>query len=484
AHRGGYRHYTHWSPNCPDNTQTVNVTQDCGAGFNVSLPAIVTQQEISQYCPDSLGSSECSGGNRPGVHRYTYQDTIVLTPACNNWTISYSSFARNAVTNIQGAVNTNGFYIETNLSTVTAPCNNTPTFTADPVPYFCVGQPITYNYGAVDVQADSLVFSFIRAREGSGGPSDTLTYNATFSFDDPINGIALNAATGEVTFTPTIQGNFVVVVRVDEFDPSTGNLLSTIERDVQYEVINCGASLPPTSPDSLQNFFGTGTGQQVDSVTVSVEVGDSVCFDLFFTDPNGDSLSITSNASTVLPTSTVTTFPNATGDTVRVEVCWEAQPGLPTNNVLSVFATDDACPLNLTNSAAINVIIPVATPLAVSVSTVDESCNGLCDGSAEAIATGGTPPYTYFWSPPGNIPNGQSTDSVFGLCAGGYTATVIDIEGEIAFTAFTITGSPPLILLPGPTINEVTCPDTCDGSITIQAFGGISPLSFNWSGGQ
>lgn len=58
--------------------------------------------------------------------------------------------------------------------------------------------------------------------------------------------------------------------------------------------------------------------------------------------------------------------------------------------------------------------------LVVNVITTDETGPDADDGSAEALASGGTPGYSYLWS------NGSTTDSIFGLPPGTYTVTVTD----------------------------------------------------------
>jgi hypothetical protein len=50
----------------------------------------------------------------------------------------------------------------------------------------------------------------------------------------------------------------------------------------------------------------------------------------------------------------------------------------------------------------------------------DATCYGLCDGTATALASGGSPPYTYVWS------HGPNTQIVSGLCAGTYSVTITD----------------------------------------------------------
>ena len=69
------------------------------------------------------------------------------------------------------------------------------------------------------------------------GPNGNVPYNAGYSGASPINGININPVTGEITFTPTILGNFVVAVLIEEFD-SNGNLVGSIIQDFQFEIIH------------------------------------------------------------------------------------------------------------------------------------------------------------------------------------------------------------------------------------------------------
>jgi hypothetical protein len=50
--------------------------------------------------------------------------------------------------------------------------------------------------------------------------------------------------------------------------------------------------------------------------------------------------------------------------------------------------------------------------------------DGSCNGTADAMASGGTPGYTYSWAP-----GGQTGSSVSGLCQGTYSVTVTDNNG-------------------------------------------------------
>ena len=70
--------------------------------------------------------------------------------------------------------------------------------------------------------------------------------------------------------------------------------------------------------------------------------------------------------------------------------------------------------------------------LQVTINSTNESCAGLCDGSATAIASGGTQPYQYAWN------NGVVTDLNPNLCPGTYTVGIVDQNGCTATTSTTI----------------------------------------------
>lgn len=61
-----------------------------------------------------------------------------------------------------------------------------------------------------------------------------------------------------------------------------------------------------------------------------------------------------------------------------------------------------------------------ADSLQVEIAITDESCHGNQDGTIEALATGGTMPYTFSW------PDGSAGESISQLSTGIYTLTVTD----------------------------------------------------------
>ena len=335
-----------------------NVTLDfgstCGGNFTATLPLTASGAvEVSQLCGAQIGQSTCNGGNLPGNEWYEYE-TIVVLPPCDTWTISWDDCCRNTSLNIPTSAG-DGFYIETTLNSLTSPCNSSPEFTAAPIPYVCVNQQVNYNYGVVEPDGDSLVYNLISARANTAFGNLVYGGVAGVSGTNPVPGIMLDSATGQLTFTPTLIGNWIIVVEVQEFDDN-GNLLGTAMRDIQFVVQTCSNQVinPSTGLTSL-----TGNAMQIGPNAVEVCEGSSMCFQVTFDDPNMmDSLSYTSNVLTVLPGATVT----ATGtNPLVIDICWTAIPGSPTFNAFSIDISDNACPTASISSGVFEVHVITST---------------------------------------------------------------------------------------------------------------------------
>ncbi|MDJ1504202.1 hypothetical protein, partial [Xanthocytophaga agilis] len=75
------------------------------------------------------------------------------------------------------------------------------------------------------------------------------------------------------------------------------------------------------------------------------------------------------------------------------------------------------------------------TALVLTTSSTNASCNGVSDGTAGVVVSGGTAAYTYSW----NTSPVRTTATVSGLAAGTYTVTVTDANGCIQTASVTIT---------------------------------------------
>lgn len=116
-------------------------------------------------------------------------------------------------------------------------------------------------------------------------------------------------------------------------------------------------------------------------------------------------------------------------------------------------------------------------PMTASIDTTDVSCDGVCDGAVSlSNVTGGEGgPYAYTWS------NGDTTASIASLCAGTYTVTIADANGNEEVITSEV-GSPAPINLTF-TVVGTSCA-TGSGSISVQAIGGTEPYSYLWNTGD
>jgi gliding motility-associated-like protein len=138
--------------------------------------------------------------------------------------------------------------------------------------------------------------------------------------------------------------------------------------------------------------------------------------------------------------------------------------------------------LSLTDAAGCQVLqdieITSPSPLLVTISTIDVPCNSEPSGELSAVASGGTPPYSYSWTGPlGFVANGAN---ITGLQAGIYSLEVLDANGCILLESATI--SEPVELDASISEVPVTCAGGNDGALDLIVSGGTPPYSFIWSG--
>ena len=121
-----------------------------------------------------------------------------------------------------------------------------------------------------------------------------------------------------------------------------------------------------------------------------------------------------------------------------------------------------------------NVVITQPTELVATVTGTDIKCNGVCDGTGNISFSGGTPPYSFLWTP-----GLQNTNNPIDLCIGNNVATITDDNGcsvtdsvnlVEAFTPISITSTP---------VNS-NC-GQANGSACVSVTGGATPYSYVWN---
>lgn len=138
-------------------------------------------------------------------------------------------------------------------------------------------------------------------------------------------------------------------------------------------------------------------------------------------------------------------------------------------NVFQWTITNGSCP---PNSAQVT-ITNTGGPSAVVDNIQHVSCNGLSDGQATVSASGGTPGYSYQWSPQG----GTGATSTL-LPSGTYTVVVTDNLGCTADVQVIINQPDAISLTTSSTPSSCAVPD---GSAEVVASGGAGAFTYSWS---
>lgn len=149
------------------------------------------------------------------------------------------------------------------------------------------------------------------------------------------------------------------------------------------------------------------------------------------------------------------------------------------------FTLTDLCVgeyyVSVTNGAGCTVVdtasVVPSQVITVAFTTSPVTCNGLCDGVAAVLASGGTAPYTYDWSP--DPPVGDSTAQASGLCPGVWNVLITDSAG--CDTTIAVLILEPAAVQASISGADVTCNGACDGTATVIATGGTGPFSYAWS---
>lgn len=121
----------------------------------------------------------------------------------------------------------------------------------------------------------------------------------------------------------------------------------------------------------------------------------------------------------------------------------------------------------------------LATPLSATTSYTNVSCNGGSNGVASVVASGGTAPYTYSWSP-----SGGTGATASGLAAGTYTCTITDAAAA-SITKNVTVSQPAVLSVTAASLTNIACFGGATGSATINTpTGGTAPYTYNWTPGN
>jgi gliding motility-associated-like protein len=389
-----------------------------GVAPTVSGSIIVNQVSVTEVSISCAGQATiCEGGSLPGTRKHTYVGTVTLPHKSPRWMFSWQLCSRSpALTTVvldpNPAVPPPCVYIEAFLNNLSIESNNSPTFSSEPTVFICTNQSQSFNLGAVQPDAgQSLRYSLVRPRVGSNG--ELLNYKQGFSatqFLSSTPAVSIDPITGTIGLTPTAIEVGTTALLVEEF--VNGVLVGSVMRDFQISTRSCNNDLPVASGMNGTNSFSTSTC-----------AGTPVQFTINGSDPDaGQIVSLSWNqgitGASFSPSGSNATFNwNPTNDDAGIKS-------------FVVTVKDNACPVPGVQTYSYSVeVFPKPSVKLRNDTTI------ACDIQLPITAnmTGGTPPFTYLWSPGGEVTPSISKG------IGTYSVTVTDSKGCTATAGVGIT---------------------------------------------
>ncbi len=460
---GGSGPYTYsWTPSGGSNltasnlsagTYTITATDNHGctgtASVAITQPALGVTISIANHtnvsCFGGTGTATANaatGGSSP----YTY------------------AWAPSGGTNLAATSLSAGTY------TITATDNHGCTGTAS----VTITQPA--NSVSISIASHTDVSCFggtgtVTANTATGGTSP---YNYNWTPSGGTNVIATGISAGTYTITATDNHGCTATASVTITQPATGVSISM----ASHTDVSClggtgsatanaatGGTSPYIyvwSPSGGSNLTASNISAGTYTITATDNHGCTGTVSVTITQPaTGVSITIANHTNVSCFGGTATATANvASGGTAPYTYAWTPNGG--TNlasaaisaGTYTITATDNH---GCTGTASVTITQPAS---ALSVTTDSIAATSGCNGVASVTASGGTAPYTYFWSTAH-----QTTDTITGQCAGTYCCVITDNHGCSETTCVTVKISTGIIdianstdinLFPNPTNGQFT----------------------------
>ncbi|MFH1320191.1 MAG: gliding motility-associated C-terminal domain-containing protein [Bacteroidota bacterium] len=228
-------------------------------------------------------------------------------------------------------------------------------------------------------------------------------------------------------------------------------------------------------PASQSTVSATGLSAGTYNVTVTDNNGCTTTGNVTVNNVGGPSITTSSTDVTCNGGSDGSATLTASGGTPPYSYLWDDPATQTTDTATGLAAgTYNITVTDNNGCAAITlVIVSESTAITISTSSTPPSCNGGNDGTATAIPSGGTPPYTYLWDDPAT----QTTDVAAGLNAGTYNVNVTDTNGCAEITSIAVTELSAITITTNST--DALC-GSSDGTATANMSGGTPPYTYLW----
>ncbi len=212
------------------------------------------------------------------------------------------------------------------------------------------------------------------------------------------------------------------------------------------------------------------------SVTISDVLGCSNTLQFTLTPPDLLFLQIAQANLTCADAANGSAEVTAMGGTPDYSYSWSN--GETTAAIENLLPGDNSVTVTDANGCAETATVTITSPpmLTLETDVQNNICFGETQGQAFAIATGGTPGYTYSWS------NGEVGDLIVNLPSGTYFPTIADANGCTVTGVVVITAPSALTL--ETSMQMVSCFGGSDGTAAVIVDGGTPGYSYLWNNGK
>ena len=445
--------------NLPAGNHTATVTDNNGCSS--SVPVVITSPSAIQIqtsftiasCGLANGSATALASG--GTPNYTYSWNT--TPAQNtatanniiagNYTVTATDASGCSATATATVTGTSNPII--NIATTDVLCYGgnsgtaTSTISAGTAPFI-----VTWSNAATGLTVSNLIAGNYTATVTDGAGCSA---SANFTITQPI---AISLATSSTSATcGSSNGSAIVTIGGGAGPFVTQWNTSPVSNGLSINNISVGSYIVTVTDNNGCTSNATVAVSNNSGPTLNLTVSTNVSC-------NGG----TNGTATVLASSGATpyTYSWSTGQTTA------AVNNLPAGNHTATVTDNNGC------SSSVPVFITAPTAIQIQTSITIASC-GLANGSATALASGGTPNYTYSW----NTTPVQNTATANNIIAGNYTVTATDANGCSATAAVIVTGTS------NPTISiaktNVSCFGGNNGTATATIGAGTAPFTVTWS---
>ncbi|WP_343636856.1 choice-of-anchor L domain-containing protein, partial [Fluviicola sp.] len=301
----------------------------------------------------------------------------------------------------------------------------------------------TYTVTATDQCGNTATDQVVVTNGALAAPTVTPTAESCANYNN--GSVVINNPVGNGPYTVNISG------------PTTGSVV---------EANTAGATANFTNlPDGNYNYTVTGANGCTRTGTFTIGAG-AVCCSVTAAGTNVACNSATTGSATATPTGLAPYTYSWTGGQTT-----QTASNLGAGSYTVTMTDNSGC------VATANVVITQPTALSGTLTPVNVSCNGACNGTITVAASGGTPAYQY------SINGGpfQASNTFTGLCNGTYAVTIKDANNCTVVLNQNIT-QPAILNLTQSAIAPATCGSNT-GSVTVAATGGTAPYSYTLNGG-